>query len=146
MVNVYLSILTFECLQHTFYSFLDLGLPLWLGGVPAEFPLSSLHQISSRGVTGCIGNVHINGRLLDLNSHLAESNSQSGCGQIDDVCRVSNGLCGKGGVCLPRWEEYQCLCPPQKEGEICDKGRYNLQSLLQRPETSQSCDTSSLAS
>ena len=107
--------------MHYFCSFLDLGLPLWLGGVPAEFPLPPLHQISSRGVTGCIRNVHINDRLLDLNSHVGESNSQSGCGQVDDVCDAIGGMCG-GGECLSRWEDYTCVCPPQREGENCERG------------------------
>ena len=103
-------------------SFLDLGLPLWLGGVPAEFPLPSHHQISSRGVTGCVRNVSINDRLLDLNSHLGESNSQSGCDQVDSVCSVASELCGDGGECVSLWENYRCICPPQTDGQNCGKG------------------------
>ena len=109
---------------HKFCSFLDLGLPLWLGGVPAEFFLPPLHQISSRGVTGCVRNVYVNNCLLDLDNHVSEANSQSGCGQVDDVCddTVVGGLCGEGGVCQSGWEDYSCLCPSLREGENCDRG------------------------
>ena len=103
-------------------SFLDLGLPLWLGGVPSEFPLSPLHQISSRGVTGCIRNFYVNDRLLDLNGHLSQVNSASGCGQIEDVCAAETERCGMGGECLPRLEGYQCVCPPMREGQSCGEG------------------------
>ena len=62
------------------HSFLDLGLPLWLGGVPFT-PGPSL-PVSSQGITACIRDVYISGRLLDLNSHVDEQGTQHGCPQV----------------------------------------------------------------
>lgn len=62
------------------HSFLDLGLPLWLGGLPFV-PDPSL-PVSSQGITACIRNVYISGRLLDLNSHVDEQGTQHGCPQV----------------------------------------------------------------
>ena len=61
------------------YRFLDVGLPLWLGGapsVPAGLPLGS------RGIDGCVRNVIISGVMLDLASHVDERNSANRCPQV----------------------------------------------------------------
>ena len=60
------------------HSFLDLGLPLWLGGAPS---LSASH-VSSQDITACVRQVLVNGDMLDLNSHIDQSNSQPGCPQV----------------------------------------------------------------
>ena len=59
-------------------SFLDLDLPLWLGGAPSPSPA----HVSSTSITACVRQVLVNGRLLDLNSHIDQRNSQPGYPQV----------------------------------------------------------------
>ena len=61
-------------------SYLDLGLPLWLGGVPAD--TSEFLPVQSQGIGACVRNVHINSVLLDLASHVAAERSLPGCSEV----------------------------------------------------------------
>lgn len=79
MVYLFLSLLP---------SFLDLGLPLWLGGAPSPSP----SHVSSTAITACVRQVVVNGDLLDLNSHIDLSNSQSGCPQVHQPSFCSKHL------------------------------------------------------
>ena len=65
-----------------FYSALDLGLPLWLGGAPSSSSPLSL-PFSLRGSNACIRNVLLDNVLLDLEGFVDEENSQNGCPQVE---------------------------------------------------------------
>ncbi len=62
--------------------FLDVSLPLWLGGAPSVPPGLPL---GSSGIDGCVRNVVINGRTLDLDSHVDQLNSNNGCPQVHNT-------------------------------------------------------------
>ena len=62
------------------FRFLDLGLPLWVGGVPAR--TAQFLPIQSQGISACVRNMYIDGVLLDLASHVAEQRSQAGCSEV----------------------------------------------------------------
>jgi hypothetical protein len=102
-------------------SFLDLGLPLWIGGVPFQFHLAASHHPSSVGFTGCIRNVTINGATLDLEDYIDQGNSERGCGSVHDNCISGERLCGDG-VCVPMLGEFSCVCPAEVAGDSCEKG------------------------
>ena len=105
------------------FSFLNLGLPLWIGGVPFPAPFSPDH-ISSVGFAGCIRNITIDNQLLDLEAFIEQRNSERGCGQAYDRCGFLNGgggsLCG-GGICVPQVGGYSCICPPLRAGDNCER-------------------------
>lgn len=104
-------------------SFLDLGLPLWIGGAPFATPPAPF-QISSVGFAGCVRNLTVDGELMDLDSHIEQSNSERGCGQIDDSCGSgAGGPCG-AGTCVPSLGDFSCVCPPLIAGGNCESGRY----------------------
>lgn len=109
----------FLFLSKTCFSVLDLGLLLWIGGVPFPTPLSN--HFSSVGYAGCIRNVTIDNKLLDLEGFIEQRNSERGCSQLYDGC----GLGGRGrvcgdGTCVPFVGGYNCICPPQKAGDNCE--------------------------
>lgn len=101
---------------------LDLGLPLWLGGVPSS--LSDTGHVTSHGITACVRNVFINGELLDLETHILERNSQRGCSQLEpEVCVTNTSTCGSGSSCIAQWESFSCRCAQRREGESCQSGK-----------------------
>ena len=57
-------------------SSLDLGLPLWLGGIPALAP------VPAGGINACMRNLLINEVMIDLEEYVEEENSQNGCPQV----------------------------------------------------------------
>ncbi len=72
------ALTSIACLFHH-RSFLDLGLPLWVGGVP--FSPGPAYPFTSRGITACVGEVRVNGELLDLENYVYEQRSQRSCPQ-----------------------------------------------------------------
>ena len=61
-------------------SSLDLGLPLWIGGVPPLFPES--YPISTRGITACVRRLKVNDLPTSLERPVYQLNSETGCGQV----------------------------------------------------------------
>lgn len=76
--NSYKTDLTHNFLKIVF-SYLDLGLPLYIGGIPLPF---AILPNTSQGISACIRNLFINQVLLDLDNFVAQENSQSGCSQV----------------------------------------------------------------
>ena len=104
-------------------SFLDLGLPLWVGGVPFSLPANST-RVSSQGVTGCIRGVRIDGEILDLEGYVFERNSQRGCSHLESqICLQNSSACGSGS-CVPVFDGYVCDCPQRTEGGACERGEW----------------------
>ena len=64
----------------SFFRFLDLGLPLWLGGAPV---LSSTLPIFNQGINACIRSVFVSEMILDLETHVADEQTEQGCAQVD---------------------------------------------------------------
>lgn len=60
------------------YSSFDLGLPLWLGGVPNSLPF-----VTTNGINACIRNVLINNVLLDMEQYVSQENTRNGCPQVN---------------------------------------------------------------
>lgn len=78
LINFKIIIHGFRCavLTETCHRFLDLTGPLQIGGLPS-LPVSTTFQISSKDFVGCIADVHIDHRLLDLNRYA-----------IDTICLI----------------------------------------------------------
>ncbi|XP_054251094.1 basement membrane-specific heparan sulfate proteoglycan core protein [Indicator indicator] len=103
---------------------LNLRSPLYLGGT--EPPLRPPTNATFRG---CIGEVSINGKKLDLSYSFLRSRGVGQCGHSspclpvspgprcereEDVCLQRNP-CLHGGTC----KDGSCLCPPEYTGAYC---------------------------
>ena len=86
--------------------FLDLTGPLYIGGLPAP---STSFQIETHDFFGCIRNVHIDQKFLDLNNYVMEYGTAPGCPEKKNFCLSQP--CKNGGKCKEGWGTYRCICP-----------------------------------
>ncbi|XP_062135457.1 protocadherin-like wing polarity protein stan isoform X1 [Drosophila sulfurigaster albostrigata] len=101
-------------LTETCHRFLDLTGPLQVGGlprIPAHFP------VANRDFVGCISDLRIDERYVDLNSYVADNGTISGCPQKSPLC--SSEPCFNGGTCHEGWSTYSCECPEGYAGNNC---------------------------
>uniref|UniRef100_A0A8C9VXN4 Cadherin, EGF LAG seven-pass G-type receptor 2 n=1 Tax=Scleropages formosus TaxID=113540 RepID=A0A8C9VXN4_SCLFO len=85
---------------------LDLTGPLLLGGVPdlpEDFP------VRSRQFVGCMKDLRIDRRPVDMAEHVADNGTVPGCLAKKHFC--NNSPCLNGGTCVNRWGSYSCDCP-----------------------------------
>uniref|UniRef100_UPI00358F08DF basement membrane-specific heparan sulfate proteoglycan core protein isoform X2 n=1 Tax=Myxine glutinosa TaxID=7769 RepID=UPI00358F08DF len=103
---------------------LNLQGPLFLGGVAS--PQSTPPAVnSSYGLDGCIGEVLVNGKVLDMMySYIASSDVM----QCTEVSPCDCSPCFNGGSCLALGEfEFQCVCQDNYYGEHCELGHDSCQ-------------------
>ncbi|XP_068097693.1 basement membrane-specific heparan sulfate proteoglycan core protein isoform X5 [Hyperolius riggenbachi] len=96
---------------------LNLKTLMYLGGVdntvelPADVNVTQPYQ-------GCIGDVSINNKKVDISYSFIESRAISQCYDSSPCDRMP---CLHGGRCLPTGEyEYQCLCRDGFQGDRCE--------------------------
>uniref|UniRef100_A0A8B9EWI2 Ubiquitin carboxyl-terminal hydrolase 48 n=1 Tax=Anser cygnoides TaxID=8845 RepID=A0A8B9EWI2_ANSCY len=95
---------------------LNLRSPLYLGGTepPLQPPTNASFQ-------GCIGEVSINGKKVDLSYSFLRSRGVGQCGQSSPCLHAP---CLHGGRCLPLPDgspPFRCLCPPGFSGPRCER-------------------------
>ncbi|XP_066111220.1 cadherin EGF LAG seven-pass G-type receptor 1 isoform X2 [Saccopteryx bilineata] len=94
---------------------LDLTGPLLLGGVPnlpEDFP------VHNRQFVGCMRNLSIDGRNVDMASFIANNGTRAGCAAQRNFCE--GVWCQNGGTCVSRWNTYLCQCPLRFGGKNCE--------------------------
>ncbi|XP_053719186.1 cadherin EGF LAG seven-pass G-type receptor 1 isoform X1 [Synchiropus splendidus] len=95
---------------------LDLTGPLLLGGVPnlpEDFP------VRNRDFVGCMRNLSIDSRPVDMGSFIANNGTSAGCPAKINFC--TPGVCQNGGVCVSKWNTYGCDCPTGYGGKNCEQ-------------------------
>ncbi|XP_019732668.1 cadherin EGF LAG seven-pass G-type receptor 1-like isoform X3 [Hippocampus comes] len=95
---------------------LDLTGPLLLGGVPnlpEDFP------VRNRDFVGCMRNLSIDSRAVDMASYIANNGTTAGCPAKRNFCTPS--VCMNGGVCVSKWNTYSCDCPTGYGGRNCEQ-------------------------
>ncbi|CAI9730365.1 cadherin EGF LAG seven-pass G-type receptor 2 isoform X1 [Octopus vulgaris] len=97
------------------YRLLDLTGPLQIGGLPH---LPSSFPIKNKDFVGCIKDFRIDNVLLDLNTSVAEKDTQPGCEPKKDFCLSSP--CKHGGTCSDSWDTFHCECLPGTAGKTCE--------------------------
>uniref|UniRef100_A0A3B3CG13 Heparan sulfate proteoglycan 2 n=1 Tax=Oryzias melastigma TaxID=30732 RepID=A0A3B3CG13_ORYME len=106
---------------------LNIHTPMYLGGVPNMDILPKPANVSAM-FEGCIGEVSINNKKVDLSYSFTESKSISECVDLSPCDRQP---CLNGGTCILSAEyEYQCLCKDGFE-ERCEVVKYVCQSHRQ---------------
>ncbi|XP_026189282.1 basement membrane-specific heparan sulfate proteoglycan core protein isoform X3 [Mastacembelus armatus] len=96
---------------------LNIHTPMYLGGV-AKMDILPKPANVTKMYEGCIGEVSINNKKVDLSYSFTDSRAIRKC--------VDNGPCDRrpclnGGHCMSSAEyEYQCLCKDGFEGERCE--------------------------
>ncbi|KAM8754964.1 basement membrane-specific heparan sulfate proteoglycan core protein [Acanthopagrus schlegelii] len=107
---------------------LNIHTPMYLGGVPNMELLPKPANVSEM-FEGCIGEVSINNKKVDLSYSFTESRSIRKC---VDNSPCDRRPCLNGGLCMSHGEyEYQCLCKDGSEGERCEVIKDACQSDLQ---------------
>ncbi|XP_054575621.1 cadherin EGF LAG seven-pass G-type receptor 1 [Eptesicus fuscus] len=94
---------------------LDLTGPLLLGGVPnlpEDFP------VRSRQFVGCMRNLSIDGRSVDMAGFIANNGTRAGCAAQRNFCEGT--WCQNGGSCVSRWDTHLCRCPLRFGGKNCE--------------------------
>ncbi|XP_031438509.1 cadherin EGF LAG seven-pass G-type receptor 1 isoform X2 [Clupea harengus] len=95
---------------------LDLTGPLLLGGVPnlpEDFP------VLNRDFRGCMRNLTIDSKPLDMASFIANNGTEAGCQTRSNFCTKT--VCLNGGLCENKWGTYSCDCPSGYGGKNCDQ-------------------------
>ncbi|XP_034551138.1 cadherin EGF LAG seven-pass G-type receptor 3 [Notolabrus celidotus] len=93
---------------------LDLTGPLFLGGVPNvpdNFPFGT------REFIGCMKELHIDNKPLDLAGFIANNGTIPGCSAKLPFCK--SNPCQNGGTCRVSWETFSCDCPLGYGGKDC---------------------------
>uniref|UniRef100_A0A8C0C1W1 Cadherin EGF LAG seven-pass G-type receptor 1 n=1 Tax=Buteo japonicus TaxID=224669 RepID=A0A8C0C1W1_9AVES len=95
---------------------LDLTGPLLLGGVPnlpEDFP------VHNRQFIGCMRNLSIDSKPIDMASFIANNGTLPGCAAQRNYCETN--WCQNGGTCVNKWNTYICECPIRYGGKNCEQ-------------------------
>ncbi|XP_058065887.1 protocadherin-like wing polarity protein stan [Anopheles bellator] len=99
------------------HRFFDLTGPLQIGGLPklpANFP------IRSHSFVGCISDLYLDHRYVDLGAYIADNGTVAGCPQKAASC--ASEPCFNGGTCREGWGEgWECDCPDGFTGNACQE-------------------------
>lgn len=103
-------------LTETCHRFLDLTGPLQLGGLPA---LSATFQIKNHHYKGCISQLEIDYKFIDLNTFVTDNGTTAGCPEKRMFCKTNP--CLNGGLCTEGWSMFKCNCPEGYGGKDCSE-------------------------
>uniref|UniRef100_A0A672MRU0 Cadherin, EGF LAG seven-pass G-type receptor 2 n=1 Tax=Sinocyclocheilus grahami TaxID=75366 RepID=A0A672MRU0_SINGR len=95
---------------------LDLTGPLLLGGVPK---LPEEFRVRSRQFVGCMKDLRIDQRHIDMAGFIANNGTLAGCSAKRHFC--STNPCLNGGGCVNLWGSFRCDCPLGFGGRNCEK-------------------------
>ncbi|XP_034944720.1 protocadherin-like wing polarity protein stan isoform X2 [Chelonus insularis] len=100
----------------TCHRFLDLTGPMQLGGLPA---IPSDFQVTNKDFVGCISDLYIDYKFIDLNSFVADNGTSVGCPEKRSFC--ASMPCHNNGKCREIWSGYFCECEEGFAGPQCSE-------------------------
>ncbi|KAG7299924.1 hypothetical protein JYU34_016949 [Plutella xylostella] len=98
----------------TCHRFLDLTGPLQIGGLPN---IPSSFQVKNKDFVGCISDLYIDHKFIDLNSFVADNGTIPGCPEKRAHC--GSAPCYNGAECRALWDAPRCVCPEGYTGKDC---------------------------
>ncbi|XP_026739662.1 protocadherin-like wing polarity protein stan [Trichoplusia ni] len=98
----------------TCHRFLDLTGPLQIGGLPN---IPSSFQVKNKDFVGCISDLYIDHKFVDLNGFVADNGTLAGCPEKRSQC--SSAPCYNGAECRDLWDTYLCDCAEGYTGKDC---------------------------
>ena len=96
---------------------LDLTGPLQIGGLPK---IPAHFQIQSKDYVGCISDLEIDYKFIDMNSYVADNGTVSGCPEKKSLCST-NSPCFNGATCRDGWNTFTCQCRDNYTGNVCQE-------------------------
>lgn len=103
-------------LTETCHRYLDLTGPLQIGGLPR---IPAHFQVQSTDYHGCISDLYVDEKFIDLNSYVADNGTQAGCPQKYASC--ASEPCFNGATCHEGWGTHTCECPEGYSGSACQE-------------------------
>ncbi|KAK6993582.1 protocadherin-like wing polarity protein stan, partial [Biomphalaria glabrata] len=95
---------------------LDLTGPLQVGGMPV---MPSSGQVDNQDFIGCISDLYIDHKLVDLDSPIADHSTSLGCPPKELMCQ--SAPCKNGGTCREGWNTFLCDCVERTGGKDCSQ-------------------------
>jgi cadherin EGF LAG seven-pass G-type receptor 1 len=102
---------------NTCHTLLDLTAPLQLGAVPFASAHNNNNPVPPPPLDGCLRNLRIDRRFVDLNSYVVNNGTLAGCPERREFC--ASHPCQNGGQCREGWGGYVCRCPAGWGGKDC---------------------------
>ncbi|XP_060622144.2 cadherin EGF LAG seven-pass G-type receptor 3 isoform X3 [Anolis sagrei] len=103
-----------EGVQSSSKKSLDLTGPLLLGGVPN---LPENFPVEHREFVGCMRDLYIDSKRIDLASYIANNGTSTGCHAKHSYC--DSNPCKNSGICIAGWSSFTCECPIGFGGKDC---------------------------
>ncbi|XP_062825903.1 cadherin EGF LAG seven-pass G-type receptor 3 isoform X4 [Anolis carolinensis] len=103
-----------EGVQSSSKKSLDLTGPLLLGGVPN---LPENFPVEHREFVGCMRDLYIDSKRIDLASYIANNGTSTGCHAKHSYC--DSNPCKNSGTCIVGWSSFTCECPIGFGGKDC---------------------------
>ncbi|KAJ8731807.1 hypothetical protein PYW08_014537 [Mythimna loreyi] len=103
-----------EIATETCHRFLDLTGPLQIGGLPN---IPSSFQVKNKDFLGCISDLFIDHKFIDLNGFVADNGTLAGCPEKRSQC--NSAPCYNGAECKDLWDTYLCDCTEGYTGKDC---------------------------
>ncbi|XP_076372429.1 protein slit-like isoform X3 [Tachypleus tridentatus] len=104
--------------------YLESSTPLYIGGVPQDVAGSSLRQWHLRNTSsleGCMNEIYVNGKHLDIMVARKQRSVSPGCQEFDAPDPCKDHSCEKG-KCTPKDSyTYQCKCYRGWSGQFCNQ-------------------------
>ncbi|KAK0088102.1 hypothetical protein PV325_013198 [Microctonus aethiopoides] len=103
-----------SAVTETCHRFLDLTGPMQIGGLPA---IPSDFQVTNKNFVGCISDLYIDYKFIDLNAFVADNGTSVGCPEKRAFC--ASNPCYNEGKCREIWSGYICECEEGYAGSQC---------------------------
>lgn len=96
------------------FNTLNVHSSLWLGGYDTYYNISSITNVDA-GLNGCISQLSINGRAIDLIQDAEFGFDVTQC----DTSFCAGNPCFNGGSCIERGSTFVCVCAADYTGALC---------------------------